>query len=255
MKKTVTMVLAIVLILGLFACGNGNIQAQQEPSAEPTQEPAEMQLYAKYESIIKALEAEEYDRAIAEIDKMKPEPDIIEVTITPDNFLDYYEIEKAPSRCSKDATGMLTSLSLFEYALFFKLKEPYYDSVLVENSHCEVGVVGSHDLKKLESVDWNTGDYVLSEKVYDDIKQLIWEQFKAYDYSETFSKSASGVQTLTIYTDDFLGQEAYWYNKDITPPWEFVLLTPDVMENDIYIPVFGNIDIIRAEGTLFFKNK
>lgn len=240
MKKIIAMVLLFSFAISLSACG----ATSSEPSVGD-------QMYEKYKTIIDNLEAEDYEKALDEISNMMPEPEINEVTITPENFLDYYEIVYWPIDGEKDASGMWTSLSINTSSFYFKLKDQFVDKVEEEDSHCEVGIVGSHDLKRLESVDFSTGRYVLSEETYDDIKQTVWEQFKAYGNPETFSVTAEGVREIYPFLNDFLTGNTIWYHWG---NWSFDRLSPDVVDNEIYVSVIGDLEIVRAEGTLFLRN-
>ena len=74
MKKTITVLLLLTLILALCACGQtADTKAPQEaaPTAEPTPSVGD-EMYSKYGDIINALEEQNYDDAISLIGSMRP---------------------------------------------------------------------------------------------------------------------------------------------------------------------------------------
>lgn len=107
MKKILAFVLALVLCAGLCACGQQRIApaAGQTIVTEKTVEvPVIPEEYKKYQKLIDALEAGDYDGAQQFIDGLKPEPEpepelppIKQVEITKDNFFDYFEYLEFPA--------------------------------------------------------------------------------------------------------------------------------------------------------------
>ena len=243
MRRLIVVIMVLSLALSLCACGSA-------PVAEPS---VGDQMYEKYGDIIGALEEERYDDAIDAISAMKPAPEIEEVTITKDNFLDYYEVVLQEANNEKDAAGNIVTLYLYPQSdLVYGLKEEYKDRLVWEGSHVEIGVTGTHNLRKLESVDWQSGEYVLSDVLYDDVRQSVWEQFSQSSiYSEYFSTTANGTDIIYVNSMDFLFGAVYWHPQ--FGSWWHVDITPDVMDNDIYVPVLDDVEIVRAEGTLTFQ--
>ena len=104
--KKLLVVCVIVFCLGFMLCACGQSQAQPTPSPVPTTTPVpepseEEQLFVKYEGIIRALENNDYDRALSSISQLKKEymaancgninDYLVTVEITPENFDEYFE--------------------------------------------------------------------------------------------------------------------------------------------------------------------
>ena len=114
MKRIACIIVALILCISLCACGTS--------VPEPTPNPAEV-LYEKYSGIIDALEAEDYETAVAKIISMVPEPEYEEIVITPDNFWDYCEYREDFSK-SKDSFGDL-KVDYSSISCGFALKDEY----------------------------------------------------------------------------------------------------------------------------------
>lgn len=93
MKRLISVILAGVLALSLCGCG-----AAAKPSVGD-------QMYEKYGSIIDKLEAGEYEKVIEEVTAMMPVPEEQTVTITLDNFSDYYELRYDVPQVNRDSQG------------------------------------------------------------------------------------------------------------------------------------------------------
>ena len=89
MKKLIALALMLILIPAL--CATGASAAAE--SGDPTEK------YLKYQELLDALEAGNYDEARSMVEQMKPAPEyppVTEVEITADNFLDYFEYVEIP---------------------------------------------------------------------------------------------------------------------------------------------------------------
>ena len=98
-RKVLFLVLTAAMLLSLCACGETvTVEKEVEVPVEVTVVPEE---YQKYQDLVDALEAGDYDSALALIDGMDPAkvlPPITEVEITEENFLDYFEYVELPEQ-------------------------------------------------------------------------------------------------------------------------------------------------------------
>ena len=109
MKKIAALVLALALIFALCACGE---TTAAETVAETVKEirvevPTVPEQYQKYKDLVDALEAGDYDAALAFIDGMAPAPELppsVEVQITTENFADYFEYREMPEPFRREET-------------------------------------------------------------------------------------------------------------------------------------------------------
>lgn len=240
MKKLIAVLLVIVLACSLCACGSS---APPEPSIAD-------QMYEKYGSIIDKLEAENYEAAIEEITGMMPEPEETVVTITPENFYDYYELSYIERKPKMDAAGNITEM--YGDQLFnFKLKEDFADLIVPDESQVEVGITFDQSLKRIESIDWENAKLTFSKETYNDILQKINENVSP-KIEPSFSGTYSGKNMLSPGSyPSFLDIAFYYYTGDFTA-WR---ASPIEVDKDYtyYMLVPENIEIVRAEGTLTLR--
>lgn len=111
MKKITALALVLVLLLALCACGETAAPESENEVPAEVQELQEVlevpEQYRKYEDLVNALEAGDYDAALALIDAMAPAPElppITEVQITTDNFLDYFSFVEFPEQGRREKT-------------------------------------------------------------------------------------------------------------------------------------------------------
>lgn len=249
MKKLLcTICTVLCMCVLLCACG------QTEPSVGDL-------MYEKYGGIIDKLEAEDYEGALEDVQAMMPEPEIIEVRITPENFFDYYEIGfKDRSFVEKDAEGKILHLypSIQES---FVLKSEYVDR-LIDEDEVEVGYTGDLAVKKM-NIDWSTGVASLGDETYpnilqeyvdienyerdlehlDDIVTVISKTVSSIknDYGYSSFEDINGEHSALIKQqyNPYFGRSVWWHvYNDITP------------EDDLYYLIVDNIQIVRAEGVL-----
>lgn len=256
MKKHLALLLTIVAVISIVGCGSSasmdsstNVGSTTMDSSisEAAAPSVGEQMYEKYKSIITKLEGENYDGAIEEIEAMKPAPDVQEVAITPENFFDYYDIVYRENSITRDADGKITSILKCDYLFYFSLKDKY---ILDENENnaLRIGVTGDYDLKKIENVDFETGEINLGEEVFDEIETEIVESEKDWTNEDSTSLSATCEGIKEIYCDNIPKVVIYQWSPG-EYGWSFrVDITPTDYEGYVFVPV--NIQITRAEGTL-----
>ena len=116
--------LLIVLLCGMFvfsACGSEKADAGAEEevneaiSSNESDNKAAIEddggLSEKYKDVLKCLENGDYDGAIALIDAMKPQPETEVISITLDNWSEYFSIEDEHT-FTYDANGAIDETSL-----------------------------------------------------------------------------------------------------------------------------------------------
>jgi hypothetical protein len=170
-KKTLVMILSVLLVLSLGACGSEKVTTPPTVSEE-SPEPEEMILYRKYSSIIDALERGDYEGAIGQITEMMPatpEPEVRVVSITPNNFFDYYEIvDMQPDELtySYDAYGKISAINPYLGRFTIRLKPEY---TLAENreSRVTMGYTLKYVTYDLVDVDFESGTYIIEKNEAD----------------------------------------------------------------------------------------
>ena len=225
MKKALSLILALVLCLGLCACG-GNSK------------------YAKYDALIGYIESDNYIGAITELNKFiqpknyigvivdptgteqtDPPAEDVRVEITLENWQEYFEITMKDS-WRKNAFGDVTS---FSHALVFRLKESYADRVVSESEGNVIDVEIGYNYKHYDwTVDFENRTYT-----------------KGGRYSG-FGLSQSGYATKII---------RYW-------PWNAPRGT-DITSNSrskdgtgsLVITEYDGIEVLRIQGTLVLKGE
>lgn len=151
MKKIITLLLAGALCLALAACGSS------APPAAPAETPAAVEKeaaaeepaavfpaeYEPFKDIVEALAGEDYEGALALIEDMRPEPEALlieEVTITKENFFDYFEYIDIPDiyldGTHRDSSGKITMILVLSG---FYLK-PGYAVAEERLDDCHVGI-------------------------------------------------------------------------------------------------------------------
>ena len=255
MKRWTAILCLLALCLSLCACGQTAQPAQAEPTPEPTpQAPSKGDLmYDKYGSIIDKLEAGDFDGALEEISAMKPEPKITTVTITPENFYDYYELEMYDSsNIQRDAGGRITYFyPSWDY--YFVLKDEYRGRLLAEGSGVEVGLTGEASIRRL-TIDWEKGSYAFGEEPEDEIREKIIAYYNRsnpyFPVSPDISVTASGTEILYN-----LGHELLyvWIPNQYPGEW-YGTIDPWNTEQVLYGGILTNVQIVRAEGTLLLSD-
>lgn len=260
LKKHLALLLTIVATISIVGCGSSasmdsgtNVGSTTMDSSisEAAAPSVGEQMYEKYKSIITKLEGENYDGAIEEIEAMKPVPDVQEVAITPENFFDYYDIVYRENSITRDSDGKITSIDRWDSFFSFCLKDEF---ILDENEDntLVIGVTGDYDLKKIENVDFETGDIILGKDVFDELKAEIVESETVWtnEVSTQLSVTCEGTKEIAVLDAPlvvlyrwFMGEYGWRYRVDITPTDH---------EGYVFVPV--NIQVTRAEGTLHIVN-
>jgi len=183
---------------------------------------------------------------------MKPEPVVQEVEITTDNFFDYYDIVYQENQIDRDSDGKIVSIRKWDNSFSFQLKDEYTLDGNKEST-IVIGVTGGYDLKKIENVDFETGEITLSDQKFDDYEDQIVEFTKEWtdEDSTQLSVTCEGSwmlqcgNTPMVIDDRWVNRENEWV--------EYYEITPDDYEGYVFVPV--DIQITRAEGTLHIVNK
>lgn len=256
MKKHIAFVITMIAVISIAGCGSStNISSSTNTDSSisaATEQSIGDQMYEKYRSIITKLEGENYDGAIEEIEAMKPAPVVQEVVITPDNFFDYYNIVYRDNIITRDSDGKITSINKNDDLFYFNLKDGY---ILDENEDntLVIGVTGDYDLKKVENVDFETGEIILGEEVFEEIETEIVESAKSWTNEDSTRLSATCEGTTVIVCDNTPKVTGgRWNKKEFGwEPWYEI--TPTDYEG--YVFVLANIQISRAEGSLHIVNE
>ncbi len=155
MKKLIALALILASVFALCACGEAAPAAAPAPAAaEPVvtekivevekEVPVIPEEYVPFKDLLDALVAEDYDSAQTILDELKPKPekpDVVEITITKDNFFDYFEFTSdfEPDRyIEKNSKGKVVT---FWFHPAYVLKDGY--RVIWDEEHensIEVGV-------------------------------------------------------------------------------------------------------------------
>ena len=239
MKRLISVILAGVLALSLCGCG-----AAAKPSVGD-------QMYEKYGSIIDKLEAGEYEKVIEEVTAMMPVPEEQTVTVTLDNFSDYYELRYDVPQVNRDSQGKLSSVN-YSGTFYYGLKEEYAARLVPESSYVEVGVTADCAVKKVDSIDWQTGDFTVGTQSFDNIKAEIQNTYR--DLPVSVSATLSGEQALYGGEATALNYGAFRQVKDTWGTmWISGPMSPADNTADYYVFAPENIKILRAEGTLTLR--
>ena len=156
MKRAVILLLILSLCLALCACGEIASVEQTVPSGGPEEVPAAApaaageeapaipEEYRKYQELVDAMDAADYDAAIACVDALEPEPVLPpyeEVEITTENFLDYFEYVELPKNNFYTMSGSAGNITTVAYRTGYYLKEGF--TILPEKAwdcHLDLGV-------------------------------------------------------------------------------------------------------------------
>ena len=238
MKRLITLILVAALSFSLCACG------ASAPSVGD-------QMYEKYGSIINNLEAEEYQKVIDEVTAMMPVPEEKTVPINLGNFNEYYELRYDETQVNRDSQGKAVSAWVTN-AFYYGLKEEYLEKLVGDSSSVEIGVTADCVLKKVENINWETGEVTLATDSYNDILKDILKTYR--DMPVNISTTQSG--NVVLYGGDmsplsygifYLRQESWG------TAWSSGELKAGETGTDYYVFVPENINVVRAEGTLTLK--
>lgn len=199
MKKLIALTLVLASVFALCAIGGAAPAAEAAPAVHlvdaATEEPVLPEEYQQFEEVFEALVAGEYDKAQALIEKMKPQPDIVEIEITKDNFLDYFEYTsdfKPARHLEKNSKGKTVG---FYLQPAYALKDGYKVAIDEEHqSKVEVGVKYKvkfyYPVKKNVDVDFDKLTYKVTGKARQtdniDEQREGWITFNEEDNSYSF---------------------------------------------------------------------
>lgn len=218
-KKYGKLIMMLICAAMVTACGSTQTAGPADASASGTEDPAGDQekseegtvdLAEKYSEIITHLENGEYDEAIEAINAMRPEPETETISITLDNWQEYFSLVD-DYRYEYDAQGAITETY---YYIFFQLKEEYQDRLISLN-----GIVGyeygDYVPHKITSIDKENGSFEAEvsdsgpkETVYEGVsksEELSSSVFicNATAYMERESESIDGGPVLIKDADNY----------------------------------------------------
>lgn len=221
------------------ACGSSQTAGPADGAAasgteDPAGEEGTVDLAEKYSEIITHLENEEYDEAIEAINAMRPEPETETISITLDNWQEYFSFVD-DYRYEYDAQGAITETN---YHIFFQLKEEYQDRLVSING--TVGYeYGDYVPHKVTSIDKENGSFEaeVSDGEPDD--------FGLGRFAEGESKSVE--LEPSIYICDGIAYQKD-ENESIDGGPLFIKDADDYSNQWIYYP--EEINIVRIEGEM-----
>lgn len=134
MKKVIAIVLVALMVVSLAACGNS----------------AELEKYRKYETLINYLEAEDYQKAFAELASIsqasgkqtenEEEKEATAVEITTENWQKYFEIKTSVSENRND----FNEVDAFYPGKEFRLKDEWKEKVVDMDVAVEYSFTGGY---------------------------------------------------------------------------------------------------------------
>lgn len=118
MKKIAVLALVLALLTLLCACGETEAVVTEIEKEVQVEVPTVPEEYLGYQELVEAMEAGDWDAALAFIEELErgPVPPIKEVEITPENFFDYFEFVEFPEQRrseQKDRDGNVTLVDLY----------------------------------------------------------------------------------------------------------------------------------------------
>ena len=263
-RKYGKLIMMLICAAMVTACGSSQTAGPADGAAasgteDPAGEEGTVDLAEKYSEIITHLENEEYDEAIEAINAMRPEPETETISITLDNWQEYfsfvddyrYEYDaqgaitetnyhiffqlKEDYRYEYDAQGAITETN---YHIFFQLKEEYQDRLVSING--TVGYeYGDYVPHKVTSIDKENGSFEaeVSDGEPDD--------FGLGRFAEGESKSVE--LEPSIYICDGIAYQKD-ENESIDGGPLFIKDADDYSNQWIYYP--EEINIVRIEGEM-----
>ena len=209
MKKLIALALILASVFALCACGEAAPAAAPATAvAEPVvtekivevekEVPVIPEEYVPFKDLLDALVAEDYDSAQTILDELKPEPekpDVVEITITKDNFFDYFEYTSdfKPDRyIQQNSKGKVVG---FMFQPAYVLKDGYKVAIDEEyESNVEVGVKYKfkfyYPVKKNVDIDFEKLTYKVTGKANstENIDELIkgYYRFVEEENANTF---------------------------------------------------------------------
>ena len=255
MKKTISLLLALVMCLSLCACGvdekyapllenldAGNYEGIKDALIELSPEfKADAEKLAKYQSLIDLLEAENYEDALVDVENRIPVPECEIIEITMDNWDEYFEI--VPDHYwIKNAFGEGRGLTI-GFSLFLKDE---YASRLSKTDNSTIACTVSFDARE-KTLDVNWKETTFTEVDYirvvtgassSGIDGGRWPEKPFEEACEITSKLNASIMVPWSEGDRF-ASNLFYYNVDHYDDVEF------------YNFYFGeNFSMVRITGTL-----
>ena len=234
MKRLLAFVLLIAMICSVCVFA---------PSAAALSEEEEA-LYAKYADLIGLLEAEDFDTALEMVYGLMPAVEYEEVTITTENFFDYYEVVTDDPYIERDSTGAI--VSIWPGNLVFKLKEEFYKRGLDwENSSVTAGATAKKTLYRAK-IDWETGEITLGDEIDSKVRK---ELKKIGMFDPTVDQSETGNYSI------FLDGSGFIYKHPEHKSWWGGSADPSLGKTKLYVCEYSDVELVMAKGTLFIAKR
>lgn len=232
MKKIAVLALVLALLTLLCACGE-TVVTEIEKEVEKTVEvPTVPEEYLGYQELVDALEAGDYEAAMAFINELErgPVPPIKEVEITTENFLDYFEYVEFPEQGRSEEKDEQGNVTLVAFNSGYYLKDGF--TVAKEKAwDCSLKVGLKYELH------W----YRKGKKIVTDL--------------ENYSYKVSGPPNeRDIMEGDKMvsGQYVNW--RENTEPYYYVPVSgtrlSDKSDDTCIVPV-DRVELVSASGTLY----
>ena len=238
MKRLVSMLLFATIVLSLSMTGASASALSLEEINE------------KYGALIEAVEAGNSDAAIDELFRLLPpleeseaaedEVESEAIELSPENFLDYYELVLSESYCERDSAGKIKSVSPGGY--LFKLKEEFQDRYdWGKNEEITLGVKGKAYFHRAR-IDWETGEIKVSDEANSDVRKAMK---KAGYYTLSLDTQVTGYDTIwacgsSLYHKEKIYGHTYWTGFDAEPGNDYK-----------YYQEVWKIDVVNVDGTLY----
>lgn len=247
MKKGLLIVCLIVSTLAVQGCGGAPASTSStgtvtSSTASSTASESEKTVSAeeKYPDIIKALDDENYDEAIALIEAMKPQPkeEVIEITL--DNWSKYFEIVRETQIDQKNADGSVKNIYVFDA---FQIKDDYKDKLI--SCNLGFGYTWEYELKQVTSV--NKDDLTFELGTVDSIPDDLNGNYFINHYSDEEHSSWSDV-----YGGSSRLVSPMIYYKIDNDRWDDTRIPVSDFERCDYVCVLNpiNYQIVKTEGTI-----
>ena len=242
MKRLLSLCLLLALIFSLCV-----------PSVSASAlSPDEIQ--EKYGPLIDALEAEDYETAVAEFGKLVGTPEMDAgsgtdnqvsedrevIELTTENFLDYFELVQDGNYIDRDSSGKIKSIYPGTYR--YVLKEEYRERFSWETEEMTLGFIAKVDSFYRAKIDWDTGTFTLGDKADKNTRKAIKKDCK-YSTSKLDSQ-VTGYDSFYICSPDFF----YLYRSSGFKWWTSGPAEPKD-KTKYYIDTW-NIEIVNVSGTL-----
>ena len=235
-RKYGKLIMTLICAAMITACGSSQAAGPAEGAAasgteDPAGEEGTVDLAEKYSEIITHLENEEYDEAIEAINAMRPEPETETVSITLDNWQEYFSFVD-DYRYEYDAQGAITETY---YGIRFQLKEEYQDRLVSLNG--TVGYEYEFVSHKITSIDKENGTF--EDEVSDG-----GPEETVYEGESKSEELSSSVYICTADVYQYKESE----NMDYHGGPLFIKDADDYSNQWIYYP--EEINIVRIEGEM-----